>query len=59
MSIDLGLAKAKLKRSINDIYGVFRKYSVCNKIKDVESILATNPSKISHPKRVLRQLKAD
>ena len=59
MSVDLGLAKAELKRSINNIYGVFRKHSICNQIKDIERILAASPSKISYQKRVLRQLKSD
>ena len=59
MSVDLGLAKAELKRSINNIYGGFRKHSICNQIKDIERILAASPSKISYQKRVLRQLKSD
>ena len=59
MSVDLGLAKAELRRSINNIYGVFRKHSICNQIKDIERILAASPSKISYRKRVLRQLKSD
>ena len=48
MSVDLGLTKAELKRSINSIYGVFRQYSICNQIKDVERVLAANPGKISY-----------
>jgi hypothetical protein len=59
MSVDLGLAKAELKWSINNIYGVFRKHSICNQIKDIERILAASPSKIGYQKRVLRQLKSD
>ena len=59
MSIDLDLVKAELKQSINGIYGVFRKRSICSQIKDIERILANNPSKISYQKRVLRQLRSD
>ena len=59
MSVDLDLVKAELKQSINNIYGIFRKRSICDQIKDVDSILAGHPSKVSYQKRVLRQLRSD
>ena len=59
MSVDLSSVKAELKQSINSIYGVFRKRSIHNQIKDIEKILADKPSKISYQKRVLRQLRSD
>ena len=59
MSVDLNSVKAELRQSINSIYGVFRKRSIHNQIKDIEKILADKPSKISYQKRVLRQLRSD
>ena len=59
MSVDLDLVKAELKQSINSIYGIFRKRSICNQIKDVERIFAGHPSKVSYQKTVLRQLRSD
>ena len=59
MSVDTDLIKAELKQSIDSICRIFRKRSICNQIKDIEHILADNPSKISYQKRVLRQLRAD
>jgi hypothetical protein len=59
MSVDLDVVKAELKQSIDNIYGVFRKRSICNQIKDVERILDIDPRKISYQKRVLRQLRSD
>lgn len=59
MSIDSNLVKAELRQSINSIYGIFRQHSIRHQIKDIECILAANPSKISYQKRVLRQLRSD
>ena len=59
MSVNLGLAKAELKPSNNNIYGVFRKHCICNQIKGIKRILAASPNKISYQKRVLRQLKSN
>ena len=59
MSVDTDLIKAELKQSIDSICRIFRKRSICNQIKDIEHILADNPSKTSYQKRVLRQLRAD
>lgn len=59
MSIDSNLVKAELRQSINSIYGIFRQRSIRHQIKDIECILAANPSKISYQKRVLRQLRSD
>ena len=57
MSVDTDLIKAELKQSIDSIFRIFRKRSICNQIKDIEHILADNPIKISYQKRVLRQLR--
>ncbi len=53
------VVKAELKKSIDTIYALFRDSSMRQQIKDVERVLANNPSKISYQKRVLHQLRAD
>ena len=48
MSVDTDLIKAELKQSIDSICRIFRKRSIFNQIKDIEHILADNPSKTSY-----------
>jgi hypothetical protein len=54
---DLGFAKAELNGVSNNIYGVFRKHSICNQIKDIERILAASPRKLAIKKECCVQLK--
>ena len=59
MSVSLDSVKAELKKSIYDIYAVYLKRSIRNQMNDIESILATNPERVSYQRRALRQLRAD
>ena len=48
ISVDTDLIKAKSKQSIDSICRIFHKHSVFNQIKDIDHILADNPSKTSY-----------